>query len=57
MAKPFVKLKVRIPEYRRPRTAWRREIHKVVAEALQQRRIRYTDRDRFAIGLRLSCGT
>jgi len=53
MAKPLVKLKVRIPEYRRPRTAWRREIHRVVAEVLQQRRIRYSDRDRFEIVLRL----
>ncbi len=53
MAKPLIKLRVRIPEYRRPRTTWRQEIHKIVAEALQKGKIRYTDQDRFEIVLRL----
>jgi hypothetical protein len=43
MAKPLLKLKVRIPEYQRPRTAWRRRIHRAVAEALQGTRIRYEE--------------
>ncbi len=41
MAKPVLKLKVRIPECQRPRTAWRRRIYRAVAETLQGSRIRY----------------
>jgi len=56
MAKPPVKLKVRIPEYRRPRNAWRREIHKVVAEGLNKAGIRYKTTDKLEITARLYFG-
>jgi Holliday junction resolvase RusA-like endonuclease len=53
MPKPLVKLTVRLPEYRRPRNAWRREIHRVVSEGLEKAGIRYKDTDRLEIAARL----
>jgi hypothetical protein len=53
MAKPLMKLKVRLPAYHRPRNLWRREIHRVVAQELGRVGIRYTGRDRFEVAIRL----
>lgn len=53
MAKPLMKLKVRLPAYHRPRNLWRREIHRVVAHELGRAGIRYTGGDRFEIAIRL----
>jgi hypothetical protein len=53
MAKPQMKLKMRLPAYHRPRNQWRREIHRVVAQGLRRAGIRYGERDRFEIAIRL----
>jgi Holliday junction resolvase RusA-like endonuclease len=53
MAKPQMKLKVRLPVYHRPRNQWRREIHRVVAQELRRVGIRYTGSDRFEVAIRL----
>lgn len=53
MAKRKFKLRVRVPPYEYPRTAWRREIHRTVAGALSKAKVRYTRSDRFEVALRL----
>jgi len=53
MAKSLMKLKVRLPMYGYPRNAWRREIHRVVAEELKSKRVHYKRDDMFDITVRL----
>ncbi len=53
MSKPAIKLKVRLPPYQQPRSAWRRAINLTVAEALAQRSLTYKSTDRFELSVRL----
>jgi Holliday junction resolvase RusA-like endonuclease len=53
MPKRPLTFKVRIPEYRAPRTAWRRSIHRIAAAAMRERGITYRPEDRLEINLRL----
>lgn len=45
MSKPRRTVRVRLPMYAYQRNAWRRKIHKVVSDALEQAGIRYTAKD------------
>ncbi len=53
MPKQPLKLKVRLPKYRYPRNAWRRDIRKAVAARMIETKIHYTPKDRLEIYLRL----
>lgn len=53
MAKRPLNLKVRIPPYRTPRNAWRRDIHKAVLESQKKAKVSYGTRDRLEIRARL----
>lgn len=46
-------VKVRLPMYSYPRTAWRRQIHAAVSVALEQTGIHYTTEDRLELDIRL----
>jgi hypothetical protein len=48
-----LKLKIRIPEYRTPRNAWRRAIHQAVSEVQRATPVRYRPGDRLEVVLRL----
>jgi len=53
MPKRRLSFKIRIPEYRAPRTAWRREIHHACAAAMREKGIVYSESDRLEVCLRL----
>lgn len=53
MAKQPLKLKVRLPEYHYPRNAWRREVRTAVRRRMKEKEIRYTNKDKLEIYVRL----
>lgn len=53
MAKRPLKIIVRLPPYDSPRNAWRKAIHRAVMERLAAARVKYTEKDRVALSLRL----
>lgn len=48
-----LKLKVRLPPYRHPRYAWRKNIHKAVLDRLPKRNFHYDDNTKFELQVRL----
>jgi Holliday junction resolvase RusA-like endonuclease len=53
MAKRPLKLRVRIPQYRAPRNAWRRDLNAAAWEAKDHAGVTYRDTDRLEIHVRL----
>lgn len=53
MSKPKLKIRFRIPPYISPRTAWRREIHRVAAEATRAAGVRYRRDDELELDVRI----
>lgn len=53
MPKRPLKLHIRIPPYRGPRSAWRRLIHAAVLDAQQRSAAQYNETDRLEISVRL----
>jgi Holliday junction resolvase RusA-like endonuclease len=53
MPKRALKLHVRIPRYRLPRNAWRRQIHAAATKQLRRRAVEYRPEDRLQIDVRL----
>jgi len=53
MAKPRLRVKFRIPPYARPRSAWRRQIHKVAGEAVHAADVEYGPGDFLELDVRI----
>jgi len=56
MPKKHLTLKVRIPPYRHPRTAWRNDLHQAVQAAAAKTEIVYADSDRLELRIVLYLG-
>ena len=48
-----MKLKVRLPPYKTPRTTWRRKLHEAIESAMIESGIRFTEKDRLSLEVRL----
>ncbi len=53
MAKRPLKLSIRIPPYRTPRNAWRRDLHQVVAQHQRRSAVSYRPDDKLEVQVRL----
>jgi hypothetical protein len=53
MPKRRLTLKVRIPEYKSPRNAWRLGIHKAVIEKKEKKGIKYNSKDKLQVIIKL----
>ena len=53
MAKRPLKLTLRIPPYETPRNAWRKKLHQVVLKRQQKSPVRYTEKDKLEVEIRL----
>ena len=51
MPKPPLTLKIRIPEFKGPRTNWRRAIHEAVLKERRKRKIKFKPSDRIEVTL------
>ena len=53
MAKRPLKLTLRIPPYETPRNAWRKRLHQVVLKRQRKSPVRYTEKDKLEVDVRL----
>ena len=53
MPKRPLKLSIRIPPYRGPRNAWRKQLHKAILKQQQESPVSYRDSDRLEVEVRL----
>ena len=53
MAKRPLKLTLRIPPYETPRNAWRKRLHQVVLKRQRKSPVRYTEKDKLEVEVRL----
>jgi Endodeoxyribonuclease RusA len=53
VAKRPLKLTLRIPPYKTPRNAWRKELHQVVLKRQRKSPVRYTEKDKLEVEVRL----
>ena len=49
MSKRQYKLHIRLPEYKHPRNSWRCAINKVVVDAMKEKNVIYTSKDKLEI--------
>jgi len=53
MVKRPLKLTLRIPPYETPRNAWRKKLHQVVLQRQRKSPVRYTEKDKLEVEIRL----